>query len=61
MMQMADMPMGMIWGMGLLWLLIVISLVPARTPWYQTRTRVMVWSCGRRRYLKYPLCLRPWF
>ena len=27
MMQMTDMPMGMMWGMGLVWLLLVILLV----------------------------------
>ncbi len=27
MMQMTDMPIGMMWGMGLLWLLIIIFLV----------------------------------
>ena len=27
MMQMTDMPMGMTWGMGLVWLLLVILLV----------------------------------
>jgi len=27
MMQMTDMPMGMMWGMGLAWLLVVIFLV----------------------------------
>jgi hypothetical protein len=27
MMQMNDMPMGMMWGMGLVWLLLVILLV----------------------------------
>jgi hypothetical protein len=27
MMQMTEMPMGMMWGMGLVWLLLVILLV----------------------------------
>ncbi len=27
MMQMTDMPMGMMWGMGLVWLLLVIFLL----------------------------------
>ena len=27
MMQMTDMPMGMMWGMGLIWLLLVIFLL----------------------------------
>ena len=27
MMQMTDMPMGMMWGMGLVWLLLVVFLL----------------------------------
>ena len=27
MMQMSDMPIGMMWGMGLVWLLVIILLV----------------------------------
>ncbi len=27
MMQLTDMPMGMMWGMGLIWLLVIIFLV----------------------------------
>ena len=27
MMQMTDMPMGMMWGMGLVWLLLILFLV----------------------------------
>jgi hypothetical protein len=27
MMQMSEMPMGMMWGMGLVWLLVVLFLV----------------------------------
>ncbi len=27
MMQMTDMPMGMMWGMGLVWLLLIIFLL----------------------------------
>jgi hypothetical protein len=27
MMQMTDMPMGMMWGMGLVWLLLIVFLV----------------------------------
>jgi hypothetical protein len=27
MMQMSDMPMGMMWGMGIIWLLVIIFLL----------------------------------